>query len=69
MKTVVALSAGFHNGSRVRPGTQFEVPDNFKASWVGPVDLPAATPAKPKAQPRTLSEMAKVQVKAPTELA
>lgn len=68
MKKVVALSMGFYQGFRVRPGTVIEVPDNFKGSWVGPVDAPAPAPAKPKAAPRTLSELAKATVKSATDI-
>lgn len=69
MKKVVATSIGFFNGARVRPGTVIEVPDDFKGSWVGPVDAPAPAPAKPKAAPRTLSELAKTAVKSATDIA
>lgn len=71
MKTVVALESGFYNGSRVRAGTQFDVPDDFTAKWVAAVDTPAAAPPKAKAsrsEPRTLSQMAKVAVQAPTDI-
>jgi hypothetical protein len=70
MKLVVALTTGFYEGSRVRAGTEFEVPDDFKGSWVAAVDSPAAAPKiiKPRAQPRTLSEMAKAAVTAPTDI-
>lgn len=68
MKKVVALSMGFYQGARVRPGTVIEVPDDFKGTWVGPVNAPAPAPAKPKATPRTLSEMAKATVKSATDI-
>lgn len=71
MKQVVATSMGFLNGSRVRPGTVIEVPDDFKGSWVAAVGSPAAAPAKPKparAEPKTLSEMAKAPVKSPSDI-
>lgn len=71
MKKVVATSMGFLNGSRVRPGTVIEVPDDFKGSWVAAVGSPAAAPAKPKparAEPKTLSEMGKVAVKTASEI-
>lgn len=69
MKKVVALSMGFLNGNRVRPGTIIDVPDDFKGSWVAPVDSPAAQPQKPKAKPapKTLSEMAKAKVLSATD--
>jgi hypothetical protein len=70
MKKVVATSIGFYNGTRVRPGTTLEVPDDFKGSWVAAVGTPAAAPAKPKprAEPKTLSEMAKASVKSATDI-
>jgi len=72
MKKVVATSMGFYNGARVRPGTEFEVPDDFKGSWVAVVGSPAAAPAKPakpaRSEPKTLSEMAKVQVRPATDI-
>jgi hypothetical protein len=71
MKKVVAISMGFYQGARVRPGTEFEVPDNFKGSWVAEVGSPASAPAKPKparAEPKTLSEMAKVPAKSANDI-
>lgn len=71
MKKVVALSMGFYQGTRVRPGTVIEVSDDFKGSWVGPVDAPAPAPAKTKPsrpEPKTLSELAKVTVKGANEI-
>lgn len=70
MKKVVALSIGFFQGTRVRPGTVIEVPDDFKGSWVGPVDAPAPAPkAKPaRSEPRTLSEMGKAPVKSASDI-
>lgn len=60
---VIATQAGFFAGSLREKGTEFEVPDSFKASWVVRVGSPAAEEAKPKAQakprPRALSELAK----------
>lgn len=60
---VIATQAGFFAGSLQEKGTEFEVPDSFKASWVVPVGSPAGEEAKPKAQPkprpRALSELAK----------
>lgn len=72
MKKVVATSMGFYNGTRVRAGTELEVPDDFKGSWVAAVGSPAAAPAKAKparSEPKTLSEMAKAAVKAPSDIA
>ena len=34
---VKALKPGFFNGSRVREGQTFEVPDGTKGSWFAPV--------------------------------
>lgn len=60
---VVATKAGFFAGSLREPGTEFEVPSSFKASWVAPVGSPAGEEAKPKpaprARPRALSELAR----------
>lgn len=74
MKRVVALQMGFLNGRRVRPGTELDVPDDFKGSWVAPVDSPAAEAPKAaakgkKTQPVALSEIAKEQPQGPTDLA
>lgn len=61
---VIAITAAFHNGSRVRPGAEVEVPDNFKGSWFVKVDAPeakaakAARAAKPKDEPKALSQLA-----------
>lgn len=72
MKKVVATSIGFYNGTRVRPGTELEVPDDFKGSWVAAVGSPAAAPAKPakpaRAEPRTLSELGKAPAKSATDI-
>lgn len=60
---VIATHAGFFAGSLREKGTEFEVPDSFKASWVAPVGSPAGEEAKPKPTPkpraRALSELAK----------
>lgn len=71
MKKVVATSMGFLNGSRVRPGTVIEVPDDFKGSWVAAVDSPAAAPAKAKParpEPKTLSELGRAAVKTASDI-
>lgn len=71
MKKVVATSMGFYNGTRIRPGTELEVPDDFKGSWVAAVGSPAAAPPKAKparAEPKTLSEMGKVPVKTANDI-
>jgi hypothetical protein len=60
---VLAIAAAFHNGSRVRPGAELEVPDNFKGSWFVKVDAPEAKAAKAarvraKDEPKALSQLA-----------
>lgn len=80
MKSVIALQMGFLDGRRVRPGTTFQVADDFKASWVADVKSPAAEAAvvaaaeakgkgKGKKEPATLSELGKEPVQGPTDLA
>jgi hypothetical protein len=62
---VVVTKIAFFGGSRVRPGTELEVPDTLKGSWFAKVDTPEAKGAKaPRAKatkdiPETLSEMAR----------
>jgi hypothetical protein len=57
---VIALSMGFLNGSRVRKGTEFEVPEGAKATWFAPVDGAAAKPAKAgRPEPKALSQVGK----------
>lgn len=60
---VIALAMGFHNGSRIRPGTTFEVPEGAKATWFAPVDTPAAVAAKlgkaGRPEPKALSQVGK----------
>lgn len=71
MKKVVATSIGFYQGTRIRPGTEIEVPDDFKGSWVAAVGSPAAAPAKAKparAEPKTLSELGRAAVKTASEI-
>lgn len=61
---VKALEIGFFNGSRVRAGQVFEVPDGTKAAWFVPVgdvkasDAPKAAAKGKKPEPRTLSQAA-----------
>jgi hypothetical protein len=59
---VIALHMGFLNGSRVRKGTEFEVPEGAKATWFAPVDGVAAA-AKPvkagRPEPKALSQVGK----------
>lgn len=70
MIKVKALQPGFFNGSRVRAGQEFEVPEGTKGSWfVALGEYKAPAPAKPKAQPKTLSEIAKAPVADSTTLA
>ncbi len=60
---VIALEMGFLNGSRIRKGEEFEVPDGTKGSWFAPVESPVAKAAKPakaaKAEPKALSQIGK----------
>jgi len=61
---VKALQTGFFGGSRIREGQEFDVPDGTKGTWFVTVGEHAAQAAKapkakPKAQPQTLSELAK----------
>jgi hypothetical protein len=42
---VVATQLGFFNGTRVRAGTEFVVPDGTKGSWFAPVEAVAAQKA------------------------
>jgi hypothetical protein len=58
---VVAIAAAFYNGTRVRPGAEVDVADNFKASWFVKVDAPEAKATKaPKVKdaPKALSQLA-----------
>lgn len=60
---VIAITAAFYNGSRVRPGAEVEVPDNLKGSWFVKADAAEAkaakaTRAKPKDEPKALSQLA-----------
>jgi hypothetical protein len=56
---VVAKETGFYNGSRVRPGTIFEVPDGLKGKWFEPVETYKAKEEAAEAEPDTLSAVAK----------
>lgn len=60
---VVATKLAFHNGVRVRPGTELEVPAGLKGSWFTAVNSPEAkvlkAPKPVKSEPKTLSEMAR----------
>ena len=69
---VVATSAAFFGGRRVRPGQELDVPDGTKASWFVQVDSDTAKEArkpKAKAEPKALSEIAKETPQGPTDLA
>lgn len=67
---VKALQAGFFGGARIREGQEFEVPSGTKGSWfVAVEEFKAPAPAKAKAAPKTLSEMAKAPAEAPTDMA
>lgn len=57
---VIATKMAFHNGARVRPGAVVEVADNLKGSWFVKADSPEAKApkaAKPKTEPKALSEL------------
>lgn len=57
---VKALQPGFFGGARIREGQEFEVPSGTKGSWfVAVEEYKAPAKAKGKAQPQTLSELAK----------
>lgn len=60
---VVATQLGFYDGSLREPGTEFEVPGSFTASWVVPAGSPAGVDARPKPpakpSPRALSELSR----------
>ena len=60
---VVATHLGFYDGSLREPGTEFEVPGSFEASWVVPAGSPAGAAARPKpagrTSPRALSELSR----------
>lgn len=59
---VIALKPAFYNGARIRAGAELEVPDNMKGSWfvkADTIEAKAAKPAKQKAEPKALSELAK----------
>lgn len=68
---VKALQNGFYNGARIRAGQEFEVADGTKASWfVALTEYKEPAKAKTtKAQPKTLSELAKAPATGPADLA
>lgn len=60
---VKALQAGFFGGARIRVGQEFEVPAGTKGSWfVAVEEYKAPAKSKGKAEPKTLSEIAKEPV-------
>ena len=66
MARVVALSAGFFHGKRIRPGVEFEAGD-AKGKWFVPVEsAPAPAPQKAERR-RTLAELAKAPAVGPTD--
>lgn len=71
---VKALQTGFYGGSRIREGQEFEVPEGYKGTWFIALDehavhAKAPKAAKVKAQPQTLSELAKAPAVDGTSLA
>lgn len=57
---VKATQAGFFGGARIREGQEFEVPEGTKGSWfVAAEQHVEPKKGKTKAQPATLSELAK----------
>lgn len=67
---VKAIDVGFFNGSLVEAGQEFEVPEGTKGKWFVPAgEYKAPAKAKAKAQPTTLSEIAKAPAVDPTSLA
>lgn len=71
---VIAKQVGFYNGSRVRVGQVFEVPEGTKGKWFEPVpvaevEAPKVDKPKRKAkgdEPATLGELAKIEHEALT---
>jgi hypothetical protein len=67
---VKAIKPAFFAGARVREGQELEVPAGTKGSWFVALEEYKAPPKpKAKAQPQTLSEMAKAPVEAATDMA
>ena len=59
---VVATKVGFHNGSLIQVGQEFDVPQGYRGSWFAPVDTAEAKEAKApkkekKQEPVALSEV------------
>lgn len=72
---VVALYAGFHDGSLRQPGEEFDVADGTKSSWFGPADGVAPKGGKGKGkqepakqEPIALSQMGAEPAKSMTEV-
>lgn len=66
---VKAIQPAFFNGSRVRGGQDLDVPSGTKGSWfVRTEDFKPEPAKKAKAQPTTLSELAKTKPAGPTEV-
>lgn len=67
---VKAIKPGFYAGALIEPGQLIEVPDGAKASWYVPAaEYKAPVKEKPKAQPKTLSELAKAPVATAADIA
>lgn len=67
---VRAIQTAFHDGRRVRPGEELDVPDTLVASWFVRADgLAPAEPARParRARPVALSQLAKEVPAGPVE--
>jgi hypothetical protein len=47
---VIALQAGFYNGSRVREGAEFEVEVGLQGKWFAPVSTVEAKATKAKVE-------------------
>ena len=70
---VKALQPGFFGGARIREGQEFEVPAGTKGTWFLSVDEDVKAPIKAKApakaEPRSLSELAKAPALGSTDIA
>ena len=66
---VIATKPGFYAGHLWQVGNEFDVAEGAKASWFTPV-VEYKPPAKPKEAkgPDTLSGLAKLGVKTPSDL-
>ena len=62
---VRATEMGFHGGVRVKAGTVFEIPDDWKMpKWAEPASNPAPETEDTTNKPVALSELAKVTAEA-----